>query len=777
VPRKKTAAAVAGGKVIFGGGYSETEHASVDTWDMYDTATKSWSNGSLSSKRMRLQSVSLTAQDGTEYALFIGGLGEFMQTGGPETCPHTSAPSKEGTVCGYTTGGLCTTVDIYNGKTNEWSFSNLTRGRYEFAAAAVGYPKQDAVIISGGKQGGIGPQPWNMVEKFNVTTMEWSWVQAPYGWSYNAGTALPGSNAAIFAGGDFQNGTTTNFTTIVQASAVVTPPHPPTYFPDLKAPPELVVVSLLEDKRLAWSGHCTTKSTTSCAAELVLLGSIAGHAVRHEGPVGIFIEAVPDHRITLEMMRAAAIANTGIERLPVTAAYAVAPATPLGVAERVLKTLPMVKSYILAEPSDESLSAAKMQAWNTSSIIVDNRLEGWAQKLGLKMAMDVRGMTDERVLAEWAPTWPIRNIAVEQAPGPTMVDYTVGTGAMTWYNKNDLKSYNNSLRNGFLLQLQPGAAVVLGWGCDWTDETGCVSVSSSHGVLTEVSQSDYSLLTYGGYHHHSHFPFKQRARPGRTPPPAPAKPVHTVTFVLSDGDNVHWLHDGWLSEIWTAPLRGKLPLSIGFNPAERDLGQPLVEWLYTNSTANDSFVAMCPGGYAMMEWFEPAVVTQVAATLAGYMLDMDMAAFIGFADSTGPETWAPFLAHDEIEAAFHWIKEDGACYSADPRKYDNVKWVGPVGKPVVRGRISLWDPAPTDAEAKHPEFCGTPESVAAVLNKQKRNGNDPQGGFSMVPVRIHGSKPAGLVDIAKTISLLEKGGVEVVNAFEFLTRLQAAKPK
>jgi hypothetical protein len=201
-----------------------------------------------------------TVRSGTEYALFIGGLGEFQQIGGPETCPHTSAPTKDGTKCGYTTGGLSTTVDIFNGNTGEWSFTNLTRGRYEFAAVAVGYPKQDAVIVSGGKQGGVGQQPWNMVEMLNISTMEWSWVQASFGWSYNAGTALPGSDAAIFGGGDFQNGTTTNFTTIVHASDVVTPPHPPTYFPDLRAPPSLVVVSMLPDKRLAWTGDCTVRT-------------------------------------------------------------------------------------------------------------------------------------------------------------------------------------------------------------------------------------------------------------------------------------------------------------------------------------------------------------------------------------------------------------------------------------------------------------------------------------------------------------------------------------
>ena len=69
---------------------------------------------------------------------------------------------------------------------------------------------------------------------------------------------------------------------MITAADVVTPPHPPTYFPDLKAPPALLVASLLEDKALAWPAGCTAKDTASCAAELVLLGSIAGHSVRHE---------------------------------------------------------------------------------------------------------------------------------------------------------------------------------------------------------------------------------------------------------------------------------------------------------------------------------------------------------------------------------------------------------------------------------------------------------------------------------------------------------------
>ena len=55
-------------------------------------------------------------------------------------------------------------------------------------------------------------------------------------------------------------------------------------------------------------------------------------------------------------------------------------------------------------------------------------------------------------------------------------------------------------------------------------------------------------------------------------------------------------------------------------------------------------------------------------------------------------------------------------------------------------------------------------------------GTNAQTGFSMVPVRIHGSAPADLADVKATIALLEHG-VEVVDAFEFVRRLKRAAPR
>ena len=55
--------------------------------------------------------------------------------------------------------------------------------------------------------------------------MLWSWSKQPFGWSYNAATVLPNTGAALFAGGDFQNGTTTDFAVVIEANSVVVRQH------------------------------------------------------------------------------------------------------------------------------------------------------------------------------------------------------------------------------------------------------------------------------------------------------------------------------------------------------------------------------------------------------------------------------------------------------------------------------------------------------------------------------------------------------------------------
>ena len=65
---------------------------------------------------------------------------------------------------------------------------------------------------------------------------------------------------------------------------------------------------------------------------------------------------------------------------------------------------------------------------------------------------------------------------------------------------------------------------------------------------------------------------------------------------------------------------------------------------------------MCPGGYAMMEFFPAEMRAKNAEYVAGYMGSLGMSTFVGFANDASPDLWQPYLEQPEIDAAFHWTK-------------------------------------------------------------------------------------------------------------------------
>jgi len=68
--------------------------------------------------------------------------------------------------------------------------------------------------------------------------------------------------------------------------------------------------------------------------------------------------------------------------------------------------------------------------------------------------------------------------------------------------------------------------------------------------------------------------------------------VHTVAFVMSDGDNIQWLQGGWRSDEWYgSPDRGAVPIGWTFAPAMESLAPVILDWAKSNATANDTFVA------------------------------------------------------------------------------------------------------------------------------------------------------------------------------------------
>lgn len=136
-----------------------------------------------------------------------------------------------------------------------------------------------------------------------------------------------------------------------------------------------------------------------------------------------------------------------------------------------------------------------------------------------------------------------------------------------------------------------GAA--MGWG----PEEQYVSKLSSHAIYVHASDwsKDVSSLTNIGVHSSVKLdrPLAPRFRPVRGPPHDQAAAVHTVTFLMTDGDNIQWLLGPWATDArwFGSPHRGSVPMGWTVSPALIDLAPVVLSHAYGQATPNDSFVS------------------------------------------------------------------------------------------------------------------------------------------------------------------------------------------
>jgi hypothetical protein len=164
--RKKLAAASIGTKLIFAGGYLSGV-GSVTTVEILEETTGEWTSAKLSTSRFRHQAASI----GT-LAMFLSGQG-----------------------CDWT----CQTADVLDVPTGTWTVSNMTGGRYEFSAVVIA---DTHVFVAGGKM--PRQESPSVVDVFDLATRSWSNTSAAPLVSprfFLAGAAVPGTTAAMFAGG------------------------------------------------------------------------------------------------------------------------------------------------------------------------------------------------------------------------------------------------------------------------------------------------------------------------------------------------------------------------------------------------------------------------------------------------------------------------------------------------------------------------------------------------------------------------------------------------
>ena len=108
------------------------------------------------------------------------------------------------------------------------------------------------------------------------------------------------------------------------------------------------------------------------------------------------------------------------------------------------------------------------------------------------------------------------------------------------------------------------------------------------------------------------------------PPPTPATPTpsdgprHTVSFLMSDGDNVQWVLNDWGNpepDNWyNSPDRGSVPLGWTLAPSLSALAPTVMNDIYSRASPNDEFVAGPSGaGYSFPNDFPTAAVATANA--------------------------------------------------------------------------------------------------------------------------------------------------------------------
>ena len=250
--------------------------------------------------------------------------------------------------------------------------------------------------------------------------------------------------------------------------------------------------------------------------------------------------------------------------------------------------------------------------------------------------------------------------------------------------------------------------------------------------------------------------------PPRSPPP-PSRPVHTVAFITSDGDNIQLLEhrDFMDADHFRSPQRGAIAVGWSYSPAMAVLAPTLLDAVRRNLSANDSLSAGPSGaGYAYPSQFlRPAQAAAFGRVTAELMRRSGQRLVNVIGVSPTVESLEALVEQAQVDAVVYFTF--GAARMGYAGLHGNVAYLK--GKPVVGARLSLW------GDAASGDKVGV-DGLAAELKTLPKDPADPNS-YSVIVSELGN----GYAELVRAARLLEDaGGFEVVLPevlMERLTRL------
>ncbi len=419
----------------------------------------------------------------------------------------------------------------------------------------------------------------------------------------------------------------------------------------------------------------------------------------------------------------------------------------------------VLKGYILCadDDTDPSVNVAISLAGVLDCIIATPSTKDMLEELGLTCVLDVTDKNDQWLRDSEYWDQLSRRVAVEQpcSMTPRLADYAVMCGAyFNYYDGNRAGEHKR------MYQHLTDNAVVLGYNNDFGEYDTVKSLSE---INVQLIPSDHAF----NLSVHSGFTLTDPTQKTAATSDGEVENVHTVCFILSDGDNMQWIiNDYSTTDRWfSSPLRGQFNMGWGLPTAAGDMIAPMVSYLYDQMTEKDEFIMQLSGiGYTFPSLWEKEQRQILAANVAQYM-ERSGLRYMEILDTNGfnSKYLEDFTAEDGIEGIFYI---DYANYASAG---GNIIWTN--GKPTVSARYRLW----ADTEF-------TPETLSAALNQSSTDVTS-KNGYSFVIVHAwsgmkdgqFGSGGSAVEAVAAVIAGLEEH-VEVVTPSEFMERIKANIP-
>ncbi len=402
-------------------------------------------------------------------------------------------------------------------------------------------------------------------------------------------------------------------------------------------------------------------------------------------------------------------------------------------------------AFVLYNLGQSSTNVAVSLSGVWRAVGVDESIAAQAQAAGLRQKTDVRGKDEQWCFENY---WQLFNhglLVQQKEPLFGLRDYGPLARAFSFFDGN-----SDFMRR--VMEAADDDSPILGWGDASQGEDKFVKAASERSVFTVASDHAWNLSLFSAMQVDSLY---QRTH---TEQETTAPAVHTVVFVMSDGDNIQWLmNDFSTNERWYgSPLRGMFNMGWTISPSLAALAPTVMDRLYRDAATGpgrDFFVCGVSGGGYLYPSYYPDLATH-CDRLDDWLQAADLNIVTILERRRGyftPEILDNYTRQPQVLG----------CFYLDYAKYDayNGKIVWSNGKPVVSARLNLW------------QGFDSPESIARIVNISP---TDPANPLSYSFISVHPWSKS-LEDVQKTISLFESD-IEVATPEVFMRRIIANVP-